>query len=53
MCVLISVFILVFGCFSVPIIVYVTSSEDNASKEVALIEMLMKQFDIDECSQKV
>ena len=50
--VLMSVFILVAGCFSVPIIVYVTSSEDTAS-EVALIEILVEQFDINECSQKV
>ena len=50
--VLMSVFIFVAGCFSVPIIVYVNSFEDTSS-EVALIEMLVEQFDINGCSQKV
>ena len=52
--VLMGVFILVAGCVSVPIIVYVTSSQDTAN-EVALIETLMELFDIKECSssQKV
>ena len=52
--VLMGVFILVAGCVSVPIIVYVTSSQDTAN-EVVLIETLVELFDINEClsSQKV
>ena len=52
--VLMGVFILVAGCVSVPIIVYVTSSQDTAN-EVALIETLVELFDINGCSssQKV
>ena len=52
--VLMGVFILVAGCVSVPIIVYVTSSQDTAN-EVGLIKTLVELFDINECSssQKV
>ena len=47
-----SVFILVAGCFSIPIIIYATSSQDSNSDSIA-IEILADQFNVNECSQKV
>ena len=47
-----SVFILVAGCFSIPIIIFATSSQDSAS-DSSVIEILADQFNINECSQQV
>ena len=47
-----SVFILVAGCFSIPIIIYATSSQDSNSDSIA-IEILADQFNVNECSQQV
>ena len=47
-----SVFILVAGCFSVPIIIYATSYQDSAGNS-AIMEIFADQFNIDECSQQV
>ena len=47
-----SVFILVAGFFSIPIIIFATSSQDSASDSV-VIEILADQFNVNECSQQV
>ena len=50
--ILTSVFILVAGCFSIPIIIFATSSQDSTSDSV-VIEILADQFNVNDCSQQV
>lgn len=46
------VFILVVGCFSIPIVIYATSSQDSTGDSV-VIEILADQFNVNECSRQV
>ena len=40
------------GFFSIPIIIYATSTQDTTGDSV-VIETLVEQFDVNECSQQV
>ena len=50
--ILTNVFIFVAGVFSIPIIIYATSTQDTTSDSV-VIETLAEQFNVNECSQQV
>ena len=53
MALLTSIFIFVAaGFFSIPIIIYATSTQDTTGDSV-VIETLVEQFDVNECSQQV
>lgn len=48
-----SIFIFVAaGFFSIPIIIYATNTQDTTGDSV-VIETLVEQFDVNECSQQV
>ena len=49
--VLTGLFIITVGCFSIPVIIYATSSQD-AGTNAALLK-LMEHLDMNECPQKV
>ena len=47
--IMIGVFMIVAGCFSIPIIIYAASSQDTTTNSSVVIE----QLDINQCSQQV
>ena len=49
--ILTALFIVTVGCFSIPVIIYATSSQD-AGTNAALLK-LVEHIDINKCSQKV
>ena len=51
MAILTSVFTFVTGVFSIPIIIYATSTQDTTGDSV-VIETLAEQFNVNECSQQ-
>ena len=50
--ILMGVFIIIAGCFSIPIIIYATSSQDTAASTNAALKKLVENFDVNKCPQQ-